>query len=161
MFGVGDPATGTERVVVLAETREKDAAKRAELTASINALAAEFIGGPADEVVLAPPHSVLKTSSGKIRRAASREVYERGLIGARRPALWRELAALALRAVRGRVAQSVAQRGSGRLLVLGLGRDGTARDGRVPLRARAAPGSSAPACGASRRGRPCGSPGCR
>jgi 1-acyl-sn-glycerol-3-phosphate acyltransferase len=48
---------------------------------------------------------VLKTSSGKIRRAASREVFERGLIGARRPALWRELAALALRSARGRVAQ--------------------------------------------------------
>ena len=105
VFGVGDPATGTERVVVLAETREADAAKRAELIAQINALAADLIGGPADEVVLAPPHSVLKTSSGKIRRAASREVYERGLIGARRPALWRELAALALRSARGRVAQ--------------------------------------------------------
>jgi len=105
VFGVGDPATGTERIVVLAETREADAAKRAELTAQINALAADLIGGPADEVVLAPPHSVLKTSSGKIRRAASREVYERGLIGARRPALWRELAGLALRSVQGRLAQ--------------------------------------------------------
>jgi 1-acyl-sn-glycerol-3-phosphate acyltransferase len=33
---------------------------------------------PVDEVVLAPPQSVLKTSSGKLRRAASRELYERG-----------------------------------------------------------------------------------
>src|SRR5262245_10381269 len=105
VFGVGDPATGTERIVVLAETRETDAAKRAELTAQINALAADLIGRPADEVMLAPPHSVLKTSSGKIRRAASREVYERGLIGARRPALWRELAGLGLRSARGRVGQ--------------------------------------------------------
>jgi 1-acyl-sn-glycerol-3-phosphate acyltransferase len=32
-------------------------------------------------------------------------VYERGLIGARRPALWRELAALAVRSARGRVGQ--------------------------------------------------------
>ena len=105
VFGVGDPATGTERVVVLAETRETDAAKRTGLTAQINSLAAELIGGPADEVVLAPAHSVLKTSSGKIRRAASRELYERGLIGARRPALWHELARLALRSARGRLAQ--------------------------------------------------------
>jgi len=105
VFGVGDPATGTERIVVLAETRETDAAKRAELTAKVNALAADLIGGPADDVVLAPPHSVLKTSSGKIRRAASREVYERGLIGARRPAVWRELSALALRSAQGRIVQ--------------------------------------------------------
>jgi 1-acyl-sn-glycerol-3-phosphate acyltransferase len=32
-------------------------------------------------VVLAPPNTVLKTSSGKVRRAASREIYERGQIG--------------------------------------------------------------------------------
>jgi len=105
VFGVPDPASGTERIVVLAETRETDPAKRAELVANINALAAELIGGPADAVVLAPPHTVLKTSSGKIRRAASRELYERGVVGARRPALWRELAGLALRSARGRVAQ--------------------------------------------------------
>jgi 1-acyl-sn-glycerol-3-phosphate acyltransferase len=105
VFGVGDPASGTERVVVLAETRETDEAKRAALIERVNALAADLIGGPADEVVLAPPHSVLKTSSGKIRRAATREVYERGLIGARRPAVWRELAVLASRAAQGRIAR--------------------------------------------------------
>jgi 1-acyl-sn-glycerol-3-phosphate acyltransferase len=45
-------------------------------------------------VVLAPPHTVLKTSSGKIRRAASRELYERGAIGAGPQPLWRQLARL-------------------------------------------------------------------
>ncbi len=107
VFGVADAASGTERVVVLAETRETDAGRRAELAVQINAIAADLIGGPADEVVLAPPHSVLKTSSGKIRRAASREVFQRGLVGARRPAVWRELAALALGSARGRVAQGL------------------------------------------------------
>jgi len=105
VFGVGDAASGTERVVVVAETREPDEARRAALVAQINSLAADLIGGPADEVVLAPPHSVLKTSSGKIRRAASREVYERGLIGARRPAVWRELGALGLRSAESRIAR--------------------------------------------------------
>jgi 1-acyl-sn-glycerol-3-phosphate acyltransferase len=33
---------------------------------------------PADEIVLAPPHAVLKTSSGKIRRAATRDAWEGG-----------------------------------------------------------------------------------
>jgi 1-acyl-sn-glycerol-3-phosphate acyltransferase len=105
VFGVPDRAGGTERIVVLAETRETDAGKRAELTARINELAAELIGGPADDVVLAPPHTVLKTSSGKIRRPGSRELYERGLVGARRPAVWAEIAALAIRSARGRLAQ--------------------------------------------------------
>ena len=43
------------------------------------------IGEPADEIVLAPPHSVLKTSSGKVRRSACREAYEAGRIGAAVP----------------------------------------------------------------------------
>ena len=42
------------------------------------------IGEPPDEVVLAPPHTVLKTSSGKVRRSACRELYEAGRIGAAR-----------------------------------------------------------------------------
>jgi len=77
-FGARDAASGTERVVVLAETRETDEAKREELRARITELSVDLIGAPADEVVLAPPHSVLKTSSGKIRRPACREYYERG-----------------------------------------------------------------------------------
>jgi 1-acyl-sn-glycerol-3-phosphate acyltransferase len=78
VFGSRDPRTGTERVVVLAETRETDPAKREALRGRISELAVSVIGMPVDEIVLAAPYTVLKTSSGKIRRAASREVYERG-----------------------------------------------------------------------------------
>ena len=81
VFGVPDAAHGTERLVVLAETREKDAAAREALRASVNQAAIEVSGLPPDEVVLAPPHTVLKTSSGKIRRLACREVYLSGTIG--------------------------------------------------------------------------------
>jgi 1-acyl-sn-glycerol-3-phosphate acyltransferase len=105
VFGTPSATSGTERIVVLAETRATGAAERSALVARINELAADLIGGPADEVVLAPPHTVLKTSSGKIRRAASRELYERRLVGARGPAVWLELAGLALRSARGRLAQ--------------------------------------------------------
>jgi len=41
------------------------------------------LGEPPDEVVLAPPRTVLKTSSGKIRRVACRELFEARRIGAR------------------------------------------------------------------------------
>ncbi|HUL98609.1 MAG TPA: 1-acyl-sn-glycerol-3-phosphate acyltransferase, partial [Mycobacterium sp.] len=43
------------------------------------------------------PRTVPKTSSGKIRRAASRQIYEQGRIGARPRALWWQLARLRLR----------------------------------------------------------------
>jgi 1-acyl-sn-glycerol-3-phosphate acyltransferase len=105
VFAAPDPAKGSERVVVLAETREADETKRAALRTQINALAVELIGGPADDVVLAPPHTVLKTSSGKIRRAASRELYQRGAIGHRAAPVWGQVAGLAASSVRGRLAQ--------------------------------------------------------
>lgn len=76
VFGSIDTATGTERAVVLAETRVEEPAKRESLRHAIIATAVQLMGEPPDEVVLVPPHTVLKTSSGKIRRAASREVYE-------------------------------------------------------------------------------------
>jgi 1-acyl-sn-glycerol-3-phosphate acyltransferase len=41
-----------------------------------------------DDIVLAPPHTVPKTSSGKIRRVAAREYYERGPGAARSPSVW-------------------------------------------------------------------------
>ena len=78
VFGSTDSRTGTERVVVLAETRETDPGKREALRTRVAELAVATIGMPVDEIVLARPHSVLKTSSGKIRRAASRDAYERG-----------------------------------------------------------------------------------
>ena len=83
VFASSDSLNATERLVVLAETREEDPERREALRQKINDAAVEVIGMPADEIVLAPPNSVLKTSSGKIRRNASREAFEQGLIGAR------------------------------------------------------------------------------
>ncbi len=76
VFGGADPATGSERLIVLAETRKKSAEDLQALRSEVNALVSDLIGSPPDDVVLAPPRSVLKTSSGKVRRAASRAAYE-------------------------------------------------------------------------------------
>jgi len=95
VFGSIDAASGTERVVVLAETRETEAGALQALRRSINERAIDLIGLPADDIVLAPPHTVLKTSSGKIRRAASREYYESGAGSARPAPVWLQFARLA------------------------------------------------------------------
>jgi 1-acyl-sn-glycerol-3-phosphate acyltransferase len=104
VFPAADPRSGTERIVVLAEMREAETAGRAELTAQINRLAVDLIGMPVDEVILAAPRTVLKTSSGKVRRAACREAYERGELPEHVRAPWIQLVrltsfALARRAV--------------------------------------------------------------
>src|SRR5262245_16999675 len=68
VFGTKDEASGTERLVVLAETRETDGAGREALRQRANDVAASILGEPADEIVLVAPRTVPKTSSGKVRR---------------------------------------------------------------------------------------------
>jgi 1-acyl-sn-glycerol-3-phosphate acyltransferase len=77
-FGVADPAIGTERLVVVAESRETDAGARERVRAAVVERVATALGLPPDIVVVATPGTVPKTSSGKVRRRAAREAYVRG-----------------------------------------------------------------------------------
>ncbi|OGA60859.1 MAG: hypothetical protein A3G81_24085 [Betaproteobacteria bacterium RIFCSPLOWO2_12_FULL_65_14] len=101
VFGATDRASGTERVVVVAETRVTAAEARQALRRRIAELALAHLGAPADDIVLAGARVVLKTSSGKIRRAACRELYERGVLGAAQRPVVLQLARLALSAALG------------------------------------------------------------
>jgi acyl carrier protein len=100
MFGSLDAETGTERIIVVAETRETDPAVLESLRRTGMALANRLLGMPPDEIILAPPHTVLKTSSGKIRRSAVRDLYEQGEIGRGPRAVWQQFARLTLASVR-------------------------------------------------------------
>ncbi len=97
-FGLTNAATGTEALVVVAETRETEPAGRERLVAAITERVVDAVGVPPDEVVLAPPHTVPKTSSGKVRRARARELHQRGGFVRRGPSLGTRLR-LALAAV--------------------------------------------------------------
>jgi 1-acyl-sn-glycerol-3-phosphate acyltransferase len=105
VFGASDPESGTERVVVLAETREQGEEALERLRQAIQEVAVDLLGTPADDVVLAPPHAVPKTSSGKIRRAASRDLYERGRIGRGGAAVWLQLVHLGWEGLTSRVSR--------------------------------------------------------
>src|SRR5687767_6510692 len=94
VFGSMDAASGTERIVVLAETRQSDAGTHDAVRKRINDLALSLIGAPADDIMLAPPHTVPKTSSGKIRRVAARDYYERGPSAAGGQAVWMQFVRL-------------------------------------------------------------------
>lgn len=78
VFASNDPAMSREKLVVLAETRVRDESRRSTLKIEIRKIATELVGSTPDDIVLATPRSVLKTSSGKIRRSACRELYENG-----------------------------------------------------------------------------------
>ncbi|MCB1911022.1 MAG: AMP-binding protein [Rhodocyclaceae bacterium] len=103
VFGAADSQHGGERLVVVAETRERDAAARQALERGIVAAAADELGLPPDVVVLAPPHTVLKTSSGKIRRAAIRDAWLAGRLGAAGRAAWLQATRLFVASLPGRV----------------------------------------------------------
>ena len=81
VFGCEDRESGTERLVVVAETREKSPEAREAITTAIEDAAIRHLGSPPDEVRLVPPYTVLKTSSGKIRRRAVRELFEQERLG--------------------------------------------------------------------------------
>jgi 1-acyl-sn-glycerol-3-phosphate acyltransferase len=105
-FASTDPINATERLVVVAEIRDDEASQGEALRQRINEVAIDTIGVPVDEIVLAPPNTILKTSSGKIRRAASRDAYEQGKINTRAAPVWRQHLRLGAALLRSRLAQA-------------------------------------------------------
>ena len=94
-FGVHDPSRGTERLVVVAETRELSAARRDALRQDVVTAIVNGIGTPPDVVAIASPRAVLKTSSGKIRRAATRDAYVNGTLERGASEIWQSVALVA------------------------------------------------------------------
>ncbi len=96
VFGSHDRDGGTEKLIVLAETRETAVEKRHGLEVEINRVIMSLTGSTPDEVILAPPQTVLKTSSGKLRRSACKDLYETNRLGKRTRSVWLQLSALVL-----------------------------------------------------------------
>lgn len=80
-FGVVDAETGTESLVVVAETKERNRDERNKIVDAINEVVATRLDIPPDEIVLVTPRTVPKTSSGKLQRAACKNMYVEGKIG--------------------------------------------------------------------------------
>jgi len=92
-FGAPDERSGTERFVVAVEARNISDRKRivAEVTREVD----QAIGMPPDLVDVIPPHSIPKTSSGKLRRSETRRLFLDGKLGKKVRAPWMQLAELA------------------------------------------------------------------
>jgi fatty-acyl-CoA synthase len=88
-FGVEDQGNGTERLVVVAESRQRTRDARNALRDAIVARVVDAIGVPPDEVFVAAPGAIPKSSSGKIRRSATKQLFVVGALGrGRASALW-------------------------------------------------------------------------
>ncbi len=93
-FGALDPQTGTERLIVVAETRATAADELRGIEEGITRTVDSVLGIPPDKVVLVAPQSIPKTSSGKIRRAATRALYLEGRLAGRKRPPWLQIARL-------------------------------------------------------------------
>ena len=126
VFGSADPALGTERIIVVAETRHAAGERLVAIRRQIGEIAAALMDSPPDDIVFVPPQTVLKTSSGKVRRDATRVLYETGRLSRPQRALWLQLARLGARGYLGRLRRGAATalqraRGSFGLAVVGVG----------------------------------------
>jgi 1-acyl-sn-glycerol-3-phosphate acyltransferase len=93
-FGLKDAESGTEKLVVVAESRLEDSAKKRALAAAINEQVTRGLGIPPDRVELIPPGSIPKTSSGKLRRDETKQLYMARTLGAGKAPAWVQIARL-------------------------------------------------------------------
>jgi fatty-acyl-CoA synthase len=95
-FGVPDPESGTERLIVVAEVR---AGLRRDGFSALAARVSEHIAGelglPPDRVELVAPGAIPKTSSGKLRRSETRRRWQDGKLGLGHRPLWWQMARMA------------------------------------------------------------------
>ncbi|HEX2523536.1 MAG TPA: AMP-binding protein [Terriglobia bacterium] len=108
-FGLHDASMGTEKLVVVAETRETGPAARDRIASDIVARVDEHLGLPPDVVRLVGPHIVPKTSSGKIRRDACKQMYLHGELERKVLPAWLQVSRLALLSSRARARRAAAR----------------------------------------------------
>ena len=98
-FGQKDEASGTEKLIVVAETREREASRRAAIVAAVTEQVSQGLGLPPDRVELIRPGSIPKTSSGKLRREETKQLYLAGKLSAGKAPAWVQIARLATSSV--------------------------------------------------------------
>lgn len=87
-FGATNHQTGTEQLIVVAETRERRAPLQDKLITQIIEQVTSAIGDPPDKVVIVPPKTIPKTSSGKLQRSSTKELYLQGKLTKRVVPTW-------------------------------------------------------------------------
>ena len=93
-FGLKDEGSGTEKLIIVAESRERVARKRAALAAALTDQISRGLGLPPDRVEIVPPGSIPKTSSGKLRREETRKLFVQGTLATELPPAWLQIARL-------------------------------------------------------------------
>jgi 1-acyl-sn-glycerol-3-phosphate acyltransferase len=102
-FGATDPVVGTERLVIVAESRERNREAREKLAQAITAQVTQSLGEPPDKVEVVPPNAIPKTSSGKLRRDETKQRFLSGALHSGARPVWLQVAGLAAASSAGRM----------------------------------------------------------
>ena len=98
-IGVPNPTTGSEDLIVIAETRRKEPEQRRRLVKEARQRIRKATRISPDTIVLVPPRTLPKTPSGKLRRAETRGRYQNKTLRQRRPPVWLQIGRLTIGAV--------------------------------------------------------------
>lgn len=93
-FGISDPKNGTDKLIIVAETNEKNPAVKEQIKRQIIDKITQELAIPPDQVVLVAPKTIPKTSSGKLRRASTKEKYLNGTLNKKGLPVWVQLTGL-------------------------------------------------------------------
>ncbi len=77
-FGVLSPERGTEEIVVMAEARIREKQDEKILVQAVKRAISKKVELTPDEVVIVPPQTIPKTTSGKVQRSLCRQLYLKG-----------------------------------------------------------------------------------
>lgn len=90
-FGIFDPKWATEMFILVAETSEASQEAQKKIVVEITDKISVVLGLSPDQVVLVPPRTIPKTSSGKLQRAACKQAYSEGKLVKRGLPVWMQM----------------------------------------------------------------------
>lgn len=102
-FGVTNHTRGTEEIIIVAETKEKESEQRKILTAKIQEMISSVLDLVPDKILLVKPHTIPKTSSGKLQRARTKLMYEKGQLENKLTPPWLQVVKISVQSILARV----------------------------------------------------------
>ena len=77
-FGAQDKESGTEKIIIVAETSEQNVQKQTRIKEVVSDTLLTALDLAPDHIIFVPPRTVPKTSSGKLQRSACKQLYLAG-----------------------------------------------------------------------------------
>jgi fatty-acyl-CoA synthase len=102
-FGASDSQSGTEKLVIVAETKEKNIQIQQQLYGKITETVTTEIGIPPDQIIFVAPGIVPKTSSGKLQRSTCKEMYLKNQLTKHRLPIWFQLSKLYIKGLKEKI----------------------------------------------------------